>query len=98
MRRVQHRIRGSPTSSTAHGGLRFHDLRHCYSTWLVSHELRVNAVQHVMGHEQPLTTLNLYTHAPTDYYDMIRWALAPPADFRDQQQRRDRSKLRSEPR
>jgi integrase len=65
----------------AHGGLRFHDLRHCYATWLVSRGLPVNAVQHVMGHEQPSTTLNLYTHAPTDYYDTIRRALATPADY-----------------
>jgi hypothetical protein len=28
------------------------------------------------GHEQPSTTLNLYTQAPTDYYDTIRRALA----------------------
>jgi hypothetical protein len=40
-----------------------------------------HAVQHVMGHEQPSTTLNLYTHAPTDYYDTIRRALAAPADY-----------------
>jgi hypothetical protein len=30
-----------------------------------------------MGHEQPSTTLNLYTHAPTNY---DRRALAAPAD------------------
>jgi integrase len=64
-----------------HGGLRFHDRRHCYATWLVSRGLPVNVVQHVMGHEQPSTTLNLYTHAPTDYCDTIRRALADPADF-----------------
>jgi hypothetical protein len=34
-----------------------------------------------MGHEQPSTTLNLYTHAPIDYYDTIRRALAAPADY-----------------
>jgi hypothetical protein len=34
-----------------------------------------------MGHEQPSTTLNLYTHTPTDYYDTIRRALVAPADF-----------------
>jgi hypothetical protein len=33
------------------------------------------------GHEQPSTTLNLYTHAPTDYYDTIRRALAAPGDY-----------------
>jgi hypothetical protein len=72
----------SPTSSPSRtAGCGFHDLRHCYATWLVSRGLPVNAVQHVMGHEQPSTTLNLYTHAPTDYYDTIRRALADVADF-----------------
>ncbi|MGH3503668.1 MAG: tyrosine-type recombinase/integrase [Nocardioidaceae bacterium] len=65
----------------AHGGLRFHDLSHCYATWLVSSGLPVNVVQKVMGHEQPSTTLNLYTHAPTDYYGAIRAALGADADF-----------------
>jgi hypothetical protein len=26
----------------------------------------------VMGHESPSTTLNLYTHAPSDYGDRVR--------------------------
>lgn len=46
----------------AAGGLRFHDLRHCYATWLVSDGVPVNDVQRVMGHEQATTTLQLYTH------------------------------------
>ncbi|MFD0599992.1 tyrosine-type recombinase/integrase [Catellatospora coxensis] len=47
----------------AAGGLRFHDLRHSYATWLVSDGLPVNVVQRVMGHESASTTLNLYTRA-----------------------------------
>jgi hypothetical protein len=44
----------------------FHDLRHCYATWLVSEGVPVNMVQAVMGHEQASTTLNRYTHVPAD--------------------------------
>ncbi|MEV4413829.1 tyrosine-type recombinase/integrase [Catellatospora sp. NPDC049609] len=36
----------------AAGGLRFHDLRHSYATWLISSGVPVNDVQRVMGHEQ----------------------------------------------
>jgi integrase len=42
----------------------FHDLRHCYATWLISEGVPVNVVQAVMGHEQASTTLNRYTHVP----------------------------------
>ena len=63
------------------GGLRFDDLRHCYATWLVSAGVPVNMVQRVMGHAQPSTTLNRYTHVPSDYDDRVR------AVFRDAQQR-----------
>jgi integrase len=50
----------------AAGGLRFHDLRHSYATWLVSSGVPVNDVQRVMGHEQASTTLNRYTHGSGD--------------------------------
>jgi integrase len=46
----------------AAGGLRFHDLRHSYATWLVSRGLPVNDIKEVMGHENASTTLNRYTH------------------------------------
>ena len=36
----------------ASDGLRFHDLRHPYATWLVSDGVPVNDVQRIMGHEQ----------------------------------------------
>jgi integrase len=45
------------------GGLRFHDLRHSYATWLVDDGVPVNMVQRVMGHERSSTTLDLYTGA-----------------------------------
>jgi integrase len=49
-------------AKVASNGLRFHDLRHSYATWLVSRGVPVNDVKEVMGHEQTSTTLNLYTH------------------------------------
>lgn len=44
-----------------YGGLRFHDLRHSYATWLVDDGVPPNMVQRVMGHERASTTLDLYT-------------------------------------
>ena len=59
-----------------HGGLRFHDLRHSYATWLVSRGVPVNDVVAVMGHEKASTTLNLYTHRSPDRDERVRKALA----------------------
>lgn len=56
--------------------LRFHDLRHCYATWLVSDGTPINLVQAVMGHEQASTTLDRYTHTPRGYGDRIRSVFA----------------------
>ncbi|WP_027342836.1 tyrosine-type recombinase/integrase [Hamadaea tsunoensis] len=64
----------------AAGGLRFHDLRHSYATWLVLDGLPVNVVQRIMGHEKATTTLNLYTHAPTDYDRRVRETFGPAAE------------------
>jgi integrase len=78
---------GSERSAVAHvathchGGLRFHDLRHCYATWLASSGAPVNVVQRIMGHEQVSTTLGIYTHALADDYTTIRDALDSPADY-----------------
>ena len=60
----------------AHGGLRVHDLRHSYATWLISSGVPVNDVQKVMGHEQASTTLNRYTHASGDGERQVRNAFA----------------------
>lgn len=56
----------------AAGGLRFHDLRHSYATWLVSNRVPINDAQRVMGHEQAATLLDLYTHASEDQDQRIR--------------------------
>ena len=60
------------TARRAAGGLRFHDLRHSYATWLVSDGVPVNDVQRVMGHEQATTTLNLYTHSSGGVSERVR--------------------------
>ncbi len=65
-----------------HGGLRFHDLRHSYATWLVDDGVPPNMVQRVMGHERATTTLDLYTRR-TDNSDRILRALDDPAPDED---------------
>jgi hypothetical protein len=41
----------------------------------------MNVVQRVMGHQKATTTLNLYTHAPTDYDERVRKTFDRPAEF-----------------
>jgi integrase len=48
------------------GGLRFHDLRRSYATWLVDDGVPPNMVARVMGHEKITTTLQLYTRRTDD--------------------------------
>lgn len=60
----------------ATGGLRFHDLRHSYATWLISSGVPVNDVQRVMRHEQASTTLNRYTHHSGEHDGRVRIAFA----------------------
>jgi Phage integrase family len=52
-------------------GLRFHDLRHSYATWLVSDGLPPNVVQRIMGHEDVTTTLGIYTDVPADFVQRV---------------------------
>lgn len=65
----------------AAGGLRFHDLRHSYATWLVTAGTPINDVQAAMGHEQASTTLNRYTHHGEGSAARILAALDGGADF-----------------
>ena len=50
----------------AAAGLRFHDLRHSYATWLVYDGVPINDAQKLLGHSRPSTTLDLYTHFQRD--------------------------------
>jgi integrase len=61
------------------GGLRFHDLRHSYATWLLDDGVPPNMVQRVMGHERASTTLDLYTRRTEDPRRILR-ALGDAAD------------------
>lgn len=63
-------------AASAFGGLRFHDLRRSYITWLVTDGVPVNVVRRVVGHEKASTTLNRYTHTPDDYADRVRLTFA----------------------
>ncbi|HYJ70338.1 MAG TPA: tyrosine-type recombinase/integrase [Nocardioidaceae bacterium] len=44
-------------------GLRFHDLRHSYATWLVHTGVPINDAQRLLGHSPLSTRLDLYTQA-----------------------------------
>lgn len=59
-------------AKSCHGGLRFHDLRHSYATWLVDDGVPVNMVQRVMGHERSSTTLDLYTRRTDDHSRILQ--------------------------
>jgi integrase len=61
------------------GGLRFHDLRPSYATWLVDDGVSPNTVQRVLGHERSSTTLDLHTRR-TDNGARIPEALDDPDD------------------
>ncbi|GGM72069.1 hypothetical protein GCM10012275_48270 [Longimycelium tulufanense] len=74
----QHAIFGRHHEAVMHvarhhaGGLRLHDLRHCYGTWLVSDGVPINVVQTVMGHERAATTLGLYVDTPDELTNRVR--------------------------
>jgi hypothetical protein len=62
------------------GGLRFHDLRHSDTTWLVDDGVPPNMVQRVMGPERSSTTPDLYTRR-TDNSSRILDALNDPTKY-----------------
>jgi integrase len=63
-------------AAKAHGGLRFHDLRHSYASWLITSGVPIADAQKVMGHESPQTLLAIYTHVQNGARDRIIGALA----------------------
>lgn len=63
-------------AAKAHGGLRFHDLRHSYASWLITSGVPIADAQKVMGHESPQTLLSIYTHVQNGARDRIIGALA----------------------
>ncbi len=48
-------------------GIRYHDLRHTYSSTLLSNGVSIKAVADWLGHANPTVTLSTYAHLmPTD--------------------------------
>ena len=70
------RVARARVSRLAQNGLRFHDLRHSFATWLITDGVPLNDVARVMGHEQISTTLDRYTHAFESGADRVRQSLA----------------------
>lgn len=56
------------------GGLRFHDLRDCYGTWLADDGVEPHKIAKVMGHEKITTTMQFYVRRQDDH-DAIRAAM-----------------------
>lgn len=54
------------------GGLKFHDLRHSYATWLVDDGVPPTTVMRAMGHEKVTTTLELYARRTDDSDRILR--------------------------
>jgi integrase len=65
------------------GGLRFHDLRHSYATWLVDDGVPPNMVARVMGHEKITTTLQLYTRRTDDESRILDALIDEPGEGDD---------------
>ncbi|WP_216911503.1 tyrosine-type recombinase/integrase [Nocardia noduli] len=61
------------------GGLRFHDLRDCYGTWLADDGVEPHKIAKVMGHEKITTTMQFYVRRQDDY-DAIRGAMGDDED------------------
>jgi integrase len=74
-------LRWGETAGFLPTAMRFHDLRHCYATWLVSDGVPINEVQRLLGHEQASTTLDRYTHASKGHDERVTAVFEPPADF-----------------
>ncbi|WP_019873983.1 tyrosine-type recombinase/integrase [Sporichthya polymorpha] len=75
IRRTRHQAVIAIARSNARG-LRFHELRHSYATWLVSSGVPINDVAGMLGHEQMSTTLDRYTHSMADRENRIRATFA----------------------
>lgn len=45
---------------------RIHDARHTHASWLIAQGVRLDVVQHRLGHEDYLTTMRLYGHLLPD--------------------------------
>ncbi len=46
---------------------KFHAIRHTYATYALQQGMEVKSVAAVLGHKNPMVTLNVYAHAQEDY-------------------------------
>lgn len=75
---------GLPVGSAGSPGVRFHDLRHTYASWLAHDGVRPEVVAKLLGHRDATITLQIYTHLwPEDLADAVsgldrRPTAAPP--------------------
>ena len=47
-------------------GLRFHDLRHSYATFMLQKGINPKIVSQILGHSSVSVTLDIYSHPPVD--------------------------------
>ncbi|WP_216892026.1 tyrosine-type recombinase/integrase [Nocardia alni] len=66
-------------SRSEYGGLRFHDLRHSFGTWLADDGIPPHRLAKIMGHENITTTMQLYVRR-TDDHEAIRKSLGEQPD------------------
>jgi len=52
-----------------HEGLRFHDLRHTYASWLLQKGVALSVIQELLGHSSILITRDLYAHLESSQLD-----------------------------
>jgi integrase len=67
---------GEARTATALGWVRWHDLRHYYTSVLINAGCSVRAVQVVLGHRSARTTLDVYSHLFDAADDHLRDAVA----------------------
>lgn len=61
--------------------IRLHDLRHSSATNLLSRGTALVEIQQFLGHSQPSTTLNFYSHADASSKKQIQALLEKEFDF-----------------
>lgn len=60
------------TASVGLAGLRLHDLRHAYATYLLAQGIPIATVSALLGHASPHVTMTIYAHATQPSHDAAR--------------------------
>lgn len=56
--------------------IRFHDLRHTFSTAALEHSMDIKTLSTIIGHVSSSTTLNIYAHSEAKYEDLLAKMIA----------------------